>query len=288
MSYDNKALIQQHTERIIEQLQESTLLFARSFPMPPYQPFSLIPEPRIIAVLSGRKPIAYTNGEDIIDTEMGPGDVLFAEPYGWTNPLWTKPHTFISIVFHHNYIRFLYINTIPELVVPPYGPDSNWYHTSHGLCRAGAMLLSALNSLAAEYKQQELVGIETLTALMRLALYQLKYDEAEDNSKAHGTWQSIRNFIRENSHMQITRESVASRFKLSPSYLSRLFQKHGEGFNAYLRRLRLEQAVHMLEQRHLTVDEISYRCGFNSTGYFIKTFTNAYGTTPGFYRCGDK
>ena len=289
MANDYKALIQQEAEKVLEQLPESTLIFARPFPMPPYQPYSLIPSSRIIAVLSGRKPIGYTNGEDIIDTEMGVGDVLYAEPYGWTNPLWTKQHTFLSIVFHHNHIRFLYIKNIPEFVTSPHGPDSRyWYHTSHGLCRTGTMLLSALNSLGAEYNKHELAGIEILTALVRIALDQFKSDKTEDNGKAHNTWQNIRNFMRENSHMQITRESVASHFMLNPSYLSRLFQKHGEGFNSYLRRLRLEQARHMLEQQDLTIDEISYRCGFNSTGYFIKTFANAYGTTPGFYRSGSK
>ena len=49
----------------------------------------------------------------------------------------------------------------------------------------------------------------------------------------------------------------------------------------------MEQAKHLLlEHPDLNIGEIAFRCGFNSTGYFIKTFTQYYGTTPGIFRQG--
>jgi AraC-like DNA-binding protein len=286
MASDPKDLITEQTRMFLERIPESTLSFAKPLPLPSNQPISQLPYSRLIFVISGVKPISFSNGNEIVDVAMRPGDVLFAKPYGWSAPKWDKPHRFLSIVFNQDFIRFVYVKNILEQMTSPLGPKfKNWYHTSHELCRTGTLLLSACNAFASGQHVPERAGIEILTALMRVVLHQLETDEPSGQGKAYDTWQMIRDFMRENSQMPITRESVANHFRLNASYLSRLFQKHGEGFNQYLRRLRLEHARHLLDERQqLTIGEISFRCGFNSTGYFIKSFTQSYGTTPGGYR----
>ena len=48
----------------------------------------------------------------------------------------------------------------------------------------------------------------------------------------------------------------------------------------FIRALRLKRAVSLLERSQLSVEEISYKVGFNHPAYFSKCFKNTYGKTP--------
>jgi TolB-like protein/AraC-like DNA-binding protein/Tfp pilus assembly protein PilF len=50
----------------------------------------------------------------------------------------------------------------------------------------------------------------------------------------------------------------------------------------FIRQARLEKAMKLLQNGHLTVSEISYEVGFNSSSYFIKCFHDHYGYSPGY------
>lgn len=49
----------------------------------------------------------------------------------------------------------------------------------------------------------------------------------------------------------------------------------------FIRQLRLEKGMEMLNQTTLTVAEISFQVGFGNASYFIKCFRDAYGYSPG-------
>ncbi len=93
-------------------------------------------------------------------------------------------------------------------------------------------------------------------------------------------------YIRDHCDRDITLTDVAKAAWLSPTYFSRLFvQTTGIHFSDYLRRCRLEKAKDLLATDTLSVKEIAAAAGFRSTAYFIKLFSEAYGMTPGKYRC---
>ena len=48
----------------------------------------------------------------------------------------------------------------------------------------------------------------------------------------------------------------------------------------YVAHYRIEQAANMLIATNLSVTEVAFRCGFNDTGYFIKSFKKIKGCTP--------
>lgn len=274
--------------RAIVEVKDSTLIFARTYPLPAYRPISLMPPPRVIIMLEGRKRIEFTDGKELISTIIGPGDIIFAEPYGWTQPFWDFEHKFMSLVYFPDYIRCIYVKNIPEETDSPFGPKSKiWYHTAKELCESGNLLISAISKFHNRSEDNLEIPLTMLECLLKISYRQLVEDEANFDSKAHYTWLTIRDFLRDNLHQAINRDEVAQRFKLNPCYVSRLFAQQGEGFNSYLKRLRMEQANHLLlEHQDLNIGEIAFRCGFNSTGYFIKTFTQYYGTTPGIFRQG--
>lgn len=49
----------------------------------------------------------------------------------------------------------------------------------------------------------------------------------------------------------------------------------------FIRQVRLEKAMELLDDKSLTVSEISFKVGFSSTSYFIKCFREHYGYPPG-------
>lgn len=89
------------------------------------------------------------------------------------------------------------------------------------------------------------------------------------------------------SHCQenISLQTVAERFYLSPSYLSREFKRLMHiSFSEYVRKLRLNKAAHMLSATKESITEIAMSCGFSNVNTFIINFRQQFGNTPNGYR----
>ena len=71
---------------------------------------------------------------------------------------------------------------------------------------------------------------------------------------------------------------------MSPKYFCRFFKAalHRTPMD-YLNYYRIEQACRILTTRELPVTEAAYRCGFNDSSYFVKTFRKYMGITPRAY-----
>jgi AraC-like DNA-binding protein len=127
--------------------------------------------------------------------------------------------------------------------------------------------------------------ISILKALIIFSLNILKNDSPETQGKAFSTWQGIVQYINENCGKPISRSSIARHFQLSAPYLSVICKRFtNKNFNNYLTELRLERAAMLLVESNLLLDEISSRCGFRYTSYFIRMFKRFYKTSPAKYR----
>ena len=71
-----------------------------------------------------------------------------------------------------------------------------------------------------------------------------KYSHA---GRSHDKWRAISLYLQKNFSAQVSRESVALEYRISPNHLSRLFREEGGmGFNEYLIRVRLDRAKMLL------------------------------------------
>lgn len=76
--------------------------------------------------------------------------------------------------------------------------------------------------------------------------------------------------------------SLASQLNMSRSNLLRKVKSQaGVSVSVYIRQIRLHHAKEMLKDDSLTVSEVSFKVGFNSTSYFTKCFREEFGHTPG-------
>ncbi|WP_319482246.1 helix-turn-helix domain-containing protein [uncultured Draconibacterium sp.] len=78
---------------------------------------------------------------------------------------------------------------------------------------------------------------------------------------------------------------LASEMGLSRSqFLRKIKSVTGKSANKFIRDIRLEESISLIENDDHTVSEIAYKVGFSSPSYFNKCFHDKYGCTPGDYK----
>jgi AraC-like DNA-binding protein len=119
--------------------------------------------------------------------------------------------------------------------------------------------------------------------LKRCLLELLRFDQAEPES---AVIKKITDYI--HAHYQeptLTNEKIAAAFHYHPYYISQLMKKStGNTLHYYLLHYRIRMAKNELITTDADINTIGWRCGFNSTAYFIKQFKAHTGTTPLQYR----
>ena len=80
-------------------------------------------------------------------------------------------------------------------------------------------------------------------------------------------------------------EDLAAAAGISRFHFSRLFSKwYGVTPSIFLREIRIDLAVRLLQTERLTVKEIADRCGFSDASYFCKVFRKETGVSPDAFR----
>lgn len=92
-------------------------------------------------------------------------------------------------------------------------------------------------------------------------------------------------FIRLHYTEDINMTVVANHVSVNYTYFSEKFKEHtGINFNDYLKNLRIGEAKRLLEKGCYKVYEVSRSAGFGDVKYFMKTFKEITGLSPGEYR----
>lgn len=92
-------------------------------------------------------------------------------------------------------------------------------------------------------------------------------------------------YVQENYREDISISQLASRFDLTPNYLSALIKKRlGVNFIEFITSLRIAKAKELLGSEDLSVREVGEAVGYYSTSYFTKAFIKRERMTPGEYR----
>lgn len=102
-----------------------------------------------------------------------------------------------------------------------------------------------------------------------------------DQDKLSVSLSNILHYIKENYKSRITLSSVAEKFFMNPSYLSRAFKENtGINFVEYLNNYRVVKAIEMMMKTNKSITEIASENGFNSSNNFCKIFKSIMKTSP--------
>lgn len=97
--------------------------------------------------------------------------------------------------------------------------------------------------------------------------------------------QKMLDYIGRHYREPVTLADIAAAASISRSEATRCFQGYlGCSPVQALLRCRLQTARRLLQDRSLTVEQVSAACGFSSARYFSRQFRKAYGDTPGHLR----
>ncbi len=107
------------------------------------------------------------------------------------------------------------------------------------------------------------------------------YFQERKNTHTNHTVNRVKRYINEHLSEKLTLNDVASRFNITPNYLSQLFKRYNNlGFNEYVTITKIEEAKKLMAEGNMKIYEISDSLGFESSFYFSKVFKKLEGISP--------
>jgi hypothetical protein len=155
------------------------------------------------------------------------------------------------------------------------------------LLKNGMILYDALYSWATHlYKQNHLQNSPFENLLHEV--YNKFLSEKKAGKKTPSWVKDLKEIIQDQIDAQFTFDlkKISNDLELNPSYLSREFSKYFEdlNFGEYVRKLRIEKAINLIQNSTYTLTEIAYMTGFSDQSHFTRIFKLHTGKNPSSYR----
>jgi len=97
--------------------------------------------------------------------------------------------------------------------------------------------------------------------------------------------EQAKKYIRDNIYQDVSREEVARKLYICPSYLSKLFLKEtGETYLTCVNRMKIDKAIELLKNPGNKSYQIGEMLGYATAKYFVRLFKAQTGMTPNEYR----
>lgn len=126
---------------------------------------------------------------------------------------------------------------------------------------------------------------EFLLTLCQLAETHSNPDTQGLGPESRASIRSVVHYLQEHFSEPLPVDTLAEIAGLSRYHFSRIFREVvGLPPGAYVRRLRLEHAMRLLQKTRISIDEVARRSGFNDPNYFSRTFRETYEVSPSQFR----
>ncbi len=123
---------------------------------------------------------------------------------------------------------------------------------------------------------------ELLLALMR---WSSAAADMHSRTKELTAFSRVNNYINSHLHEPISNRTLAAIAAVSPNYFSEVFRKWtGTTLSNYVQHLRIEKARRMLEEKKLSIVDISNALGFYDSCHFSRIFRKVTQMSPREYR----
>lgn len=176
------------------------------------------------------------------------------------------------------------IQSHPHHFVQALDAASNILYLSLSLLRDGETILNDIFCNSADgylslYKQTSVDQVVNWLKQLSQALSEL-FEERRKDYKNHIVT-DVKNYIQEHINEKLSLNEVAAQFAISSSYLSQLFGRYNDsGFSEYINTMKIQEAKHLLRDKHLKVYEVADILSFGSEFYFSKVFKKIEGISP--------
>jgi AraC-like DNA-binding protein len=251
-----------------DQLQPPTLAFVVHFPI-------------LVVPIRGRYEVELERDGDYATICATPGQVIFAPPNCWTRPTWGRAMQAIHLMFGKEHVGASLVTTTRnrpgDVTAQKLAVPRSFGGPAHKTLDA---ILEAVRADAGSTATAFLVS-----ALLHCIADELRQPTAERTGRTRRLFQDLCVYLQHNYHHNVTRDSIADHFRITPNHVSRVFKTEGSmRFSDYLTAVRIDRAKFLLHRYRLTVGEVATRCGYADVGYFCRVFKRFTRRTPSEYR----
>ncbi len=160
------------------------------------------------------------------------------------------------------------------------------YKDDHELLERGMMIYDALYSWSKHLQNEK--HTQNPVEHLLLDVYQ-KFLKQKSGSKKIPRWaQELKEIIQDqiDTNLSLNLKAVSQSLNVHPTYLSREFSRYFEdlSFGDYIRKLRIEKAIQLLNDSTCTLSEIAYLTGFSDQSHFSRIFKRHMGKNPSAYK----
>lgn len=149
----------------------------------------------------------------------------------------------------------------------------------------GIILYDALYSWA-KYLQKEKHTQQPVENLLLNVFNQFLSSKAGSKKKVPAWAQELKELIQDHIDTNLSLKELSKGLEISPSYLSREFSKYFEdlSFGEYIRKLRIEKALELIQTSDYSLTEIAYLTGFSDQSHFNRIFKKHTGKNPSAFK----
>jgi AraC-like DNA-binding protein len=154
----------------------------------------------------------------------------------------------------------------------------------HVLLEKGMMIYDALYSWAKHLQNEK----HTQNPIENLLIDVYKKFLKRRTGKVPVWAKELKEIIQDqiDTNLTLSLKELSESLNVHPSYLSREFSKYFDNlsFGDYIRKLRIEKAIILLNDPKITLAEIAYLTGFSDQSHFNRIFKKHTGKNPSEYR----
>lgn len=157
----------------------------------------------------------------------------------------------------------------------------------HKMLEMGMVIYDALYSWV-KHLQQEKHTSEPVEQLLLQMLNKYMTGKAEAKQRIP-TWakelkETIQDYV--DTNFSLSLKGISKELDIHPAHLSRAFSKYFDdlSFGEYIRKLRIEKAIDLMETTQYSLTEIAFLTGFSDQSHFNRIFKKHAGVQPSIYR----
>jgi AraC-like DNA-binding protein len=152
------------------------------------------------------------------------------------------------------------------------------------LLEKGMLIYDALYSWAKHLQNEK----HTQSPIENMLLDVYKKFLKQKSGKAPAWAQELKEIIQDqiDTNLALSLKEISESLNVHPTYLSREFSKYFDdlSFGDYIRKLRIEKAIVLLNESKHSLAEIAYLTGFSDQSHFARIFKKTTGKSPLSYR----
>jgi hypothetical protein len=156
------------------------------------------------------------------------------------------------------------------------------------LLEVGMLLYDALYSWATHLHKERHLENSPFENLLYEVYKKLLTSDSQKRRNPPQWVKELKGLLQDQIDMQhvLDLKQISKELEINPSYLSREFSRYFDNmsFGEYIRKIRVDKAIALMENPHYSLTEIAYLTGFSDQSHFTRVFRQYTGENPSVYK----